>query len=308
MKKVWKPQLLSAVISKYPTPLIIVLSIALGFLLPQVGLILKPYLALLLMLLMFCVTLSIEPNEIAHSVRNYPVIIMGLFTVFVLTPLLSLPAKAFFPPIVYAGTVLAFCCPSAIATSFWAKVFKGDVSTAMVISIITNMLSIATIPATMLIAVGTAVNVDTASMMVNLGEIILIPIIVSFLLRELVRVDWNRAKIYSSRIELCILVLLIWGSIAPGVEYARNTVTEFALLNAFMFGTLAIAFILTYFLTRGFGHKKAISIQIATTVKNAALSLVVGLTAFGPQILPPLIANLIAQNLLLIPAKALTKE
>jgi BASS family bile acid:Na+ symporter len=299
---------MSAVISKYPAPLIILLSIVLGFLFPQVGLIWKPYLALLLMFLMFCVTLSIEPKEIAHSARNHPVIIMGLFTVFVLTPLLSLLAKPLFSPIVYSGTVLAFCCPSAIATAFWAKVFKGDVATALVISIITNLLSIVTIPATMLIAIGTAVNVDVASMMVNLGEVILIPIIASFLLREFVHVDWNKASIYGSKIELCILVLLIWGSIAPGVEYARNNVTEFALLNGFMFGTLALAFILACFLTRRFGHKKAVSIEIATTVKNAALSLVVGLTAFGPQILPPLIANLIAQNLLLIPAKALTKE
>jgi BASS family bile acid:Na+ symporter len=308
MKQVWKPQRLSTLISKYPTLLIIVLSIALGFFFPQVGLIWKPYLALLLMSLMFCVTLSIESNEIAYSMKNYRVIMLGLFTVFVLMPLLSLPAKPFFSPIVYAGTMLAFCCPSAIATAFWAKVFKGDVATAMVISIITNLLSIATIPVTMLIAIGTAVNVDVVSMMMNLGEIILIPIIASFLLRELVHVDWNRAVVYSSRMELCILVLLIWGSIAPGVEYARNNMTEFVLLNTFMLGALALAFMLTYFLTRRFGHKKAISIEIATTVKNAALSLVIGLSAFGPLILPPLIANLIAQNLLLIPAKALTKE
>jgi hypothetical protein len=88
----------------------------------------------------------------------------------------------------------------------------------------------------------------------------------------------------------------------------RNNIAEFALLNAFILGILALEFTLTHLLTGRFGHKKAISIEIATTVKNAALSLVVGLTAFGPQILPPLIANLIAQNLLLIPAKALTKE
>jgi BASS family bile acid:Na+ symporter len=299
---------MSVLTSKYTMALIIVLSIILGFFFPQVGLIWKPYLTLLLMLLMFCVTLSMEPKEIAHSVRNRPVMITGLFTVFVLTPLLSLLAKPFFSPIVYAGTVLAFCCPSAVATAFWVKAFKGDIATALVMSIITNLLSIATIPATMLIAVGTVVNVDAASMMVNLGEIILIPITASLLLREYVHVDWNKASIYSYRIELCIVVLLIWGSIAPGVEYARNNVTEFVLLNAFMFGALALAFVLTHFLTRRFGHKKAISIEIAATVKNAVLSLVVGLTAFGPQILPPLIANLIAQNILLIPAKALTKE
>jgi predicted Na+-dependent transporter len=80
------------------------------------------------------------------------------------------------------------------------------------------------------------------------------------------------------------------------------------LLNIFIFGILAFAFITTHFLTRRFGHEKAISIEISTTVKNAALSLVIGLTAFGAPILPPLIANLIAQNLLLIPAKALTEK
>ena len=299
---------MSALISKYFTLLVVVLSIVLGFFLPKVGLIWKPYLALLLMFLMFFVTLSIEPNEITNAMRNHPVILTGLFTTFVLVPVLALSTKPFFSPIVYAGTMLALCCPSAIVSAFWAKAFKGDVATALVMSMITNLLSIVTIPATMLIAVGSALNVDVPSMIVNLAEIILVPMTASFLVRKFVHLDWNRASTYNSTAELFILALLIWGSIAPGAEYVRNDVAEFVLLNSFIFGILALAFTLTHSLTRKFGHKKAISIEIATTVKNAALSLVLGLTAFGPQILPPLIANLIAQNLLLIPAKALTKE
>lgn len=299
---------MSALISRYFTSLIVVLSIVLGFALPDVGMIWKPYLALLLMFLMFFVALSIEPNEIAHTMGNYPVLAVGLFTTFVFVPVLALFTKPFFSSIIYAGTMLALCCPSAIVSAFWTKVFKGDVATALVMSIVTNLLSIVTIPATMLIAVGTALNVDIPSMMVNLAEIILVPMTASFLLRRFVHLDWNRASSYGSRVELGILVLVVWGSVAPGVKYVRNNVTEFVLLNVFMLGMLAFAFTSTHFLTRRFGHKKAISIEIATTVKNAALSLVIGLTAFGAAILPPLIANLIAQNLLLIPAKALTEE
>jgi predicted Na+-dependent transporter len=299
---------MSALITKYFTSLIVVLSIVLGFAFPDVGMFWKPYLALLLMFLMFFVALSIEPNEIAHTMGNYPVLAVGLFTTFVLLPVLALFAKPFFSSIIYAGTMLALCCPSAIVSAFWTKVFKGDVATALVMSIVTNLLSIVTIPVTMLIAVGTALNVDIPSMMVNLAEIILVPMTASFLLRRFVHLDWNRASSYGSRVELGILVLVVWGSVAPGVEYVRNNVAEFVLLNAFMLGMLAFAFTSTHFLTRRFGHKKAISIEIATTVKNAALSLVIGLTAFGAAILPPLIANLIAQNLLLIPAKALTEE
>jgi predicted Na+-dependent transporter len=299
---------MSALIKKYFTSLIVVLSIVLGFLLPQVGMIWKSFLTLLLMLLMFFVALTIEPKEIAHAIRNYPIMLTGLFTTFVLAPLLALLTKPFVSPTIYAGTVLALCCPSALVSAFWTKVFKGDTATALIMSIVTSLLSIVTIPGTMLIAAGTALNVDIPSMMASLAEIMLVPITASLLLREFVHLDWNRASSYGSRAELGILVLVIWGSVAPGVEYVRNGVAEFALLNAFMLVILALAFTLTHFLTRRFGHKTEISIEIATTVKNAALSLVIGLTAFGPQILPPLIANLIAQNLLLIPAKALIRE
>ena len=301
---------MSALIGRYFTSLIVVLSIFLGFAFSQVGMIWKPYLAVLLAFLMFFVTLTIEPNEIAHSVRNYPIILVGLFTTFVLVPVLALFAKPFFSPIIYAGALLALCCPSAIVSAFWAKVFKGDIATALVMSVSTNLLSIITIPATMLIAIGKTLNVDVLSMMVNLAEIILVPMAASFLLRRFVHFDWNRASGYGFRVELGLLFLVVWGSIAPGVEYVRNNLVSFALLNGFMVGTLAFAFTLTHFLTRRFGHEKAISIEIATTVKNAALSLVIGLAAFpqDPQVLPPLIANLIAQNLLLILAMALTKE
>jgi predicted Na+-dependent transporter len=299
---------MSAFISRYSTSLIVILSIVFGFVFPQVGLIWKPYLAFLLMILMFLVALSTEPNEIAHAVGNCPVIVMGLFTTFVLVPVLALSAKPFVSSIAYAGIVLALCCPSAVVSAFWAKTFRADVATALVMSVVTSLVSIITVPVTVLVAVGTILNFDVSSMIVNLAEIILIPMVASFLLRKFVHLDWNRTSNYGSRAELGLLALLIWGSIAPGVEYVRNNVAEFILLNAFVLGILAFAFALTHFLTRRFGRKKAVSIEIATTVKNAALSLVVGQTAFGPRILPPLIANLTAQNLLLVPAKTLEKE
>jgi predicted Na+-dependent transporter len=300
----------SAFISEYFTSFIVVLSIVLGFLFPQVGMIWKSYLTLLLMFLMFFIALSMRLGEIADTVRNYPVIVTGLFTTFILVPVLALFTKPFFSPIIFVGTLLALCCPSAIVSAFWTKVFKGDVATALVMSIITNLLSIVTIPATMLIAVGTALNVDVSSMIANLAEIILVPMIASFLIRRFIHLDWDRASSYGSRVELGILALVIWGSVAPGVAYVSKDIPEFALLNAFLLGILALGFTLTHFFTKRFGHDKEISIEIATVVKNAALSLVIGLTtkAFGPQILPPLIANLIAQNVLLIPAKALTTE
>jgi len=294
--------------SRYFTSLVVLLSIFLGFLFPSVGTIWKPYLTILLMFLMFFVTLSIELKEVADTLRNYPVIAMGLFTSFLMMPLLALLTKPFFSSITYAGTLLAFCCPSAIVSAFWTKVFKGDVCTALVMSIITSLISIVTIPATVLIAVGTVLNVDVPSMMVNLAEIILIPMVASFLVRRFIHVDWDRASSYGSNVQLGLLALVIWGSVAPGVKIVSENIVEFALLNAFVLALLGLAFAFTHFLTMGFEPRKEISIEIGTVIKNAALSLVLGLAAFGPSIVPPLTANLIAQNILLVVARAFTRE
>ena len=299
---------MSSLASKFVTPLIIIMSIVLGFVFPDVGLMWRPYLALLLMFLMFFVTLDIEPKELRRSLSNFPVIVAGLFMVFVVTPLLSLLAKPFFSPIVYAGIVLALSSPAAVATAFWAKVFRADVPAALIISTVTNLLSIVTIPATMLIAIGTTISMDVAGMMLNLAEIVLIPMTASFLIRKYVHINHGLVTAVTSRTELVILVFLVWGSTAPGVAYAKENVTEFVILNAILLLMLALAFVIAYFLTRRLGHKQAVSIGIATTVKNVALSLVIGSVAFGSQIIPPLIANLIAQNLLLIPLKAAIKD
>jgi predicted Na+-dependent transporter len=145
-------------------------------------------------------------------------------------------------------------------------------------------------------------------MILNLAEIVLIPMAASFLLRRTIHVDWARLNKYSSRLELGILALLVWGSTAPGANYALNNLFDFIALIIFIFTLLVSAFALTHFLMRRFGRQKTISIEIATIVKNAALSLVLGLTAFGPDVLPPLMANLVAQNLLLVVVKALNKE
>jgi predicted Na+-dependent transporter len=303
---------MSVLIRRYSTLLIVVLSIILGFALPQVGGLWSgaPYLTLLLMFLMFFVTLGIQPKDVTRAARSYPIILVGLLTAFVLLPALALSTKPFFPEIVYAGTMLAFCCPSAIVSSFWTKVFKGEIATALVMSIVTNLVSIVTIPTTMLIAVGTVLKVPVTSMMLSLAEIILIPMTASFLLRRYVHIDWNRFGGYGSNVELGILVLVIWGSTASGVEAVKSNASQFAYLNVFMIGLFSLAFASTHFLTIRYGHNKAISIEISTVVKNAALSLVIGIATFpnSPQILPPLIANLIAQNIFLFPAKAITEE
>ena len=303
---------MSTFINRYSTLLIIMLGIALGFLLPNIGLLWKGYLPYLLMLLMFFVSLTVEPKEIIESLRNYRVIALTLAMVFILIPLLSLLAKPLFSPTAYAGTVLAFASPSAIATGFWAAVFNAEVASAMVISTVTSLLAIVTMPFTMLLALRTTVNIDVGWMILYLSEVILIPLAASFLLKAAVKKSLSHLRQYTSKANSFIMMMLIWGSMATGVAAVEKDTSEFIYLNVFMLITLGLTFFAAYTIGKSFGRKQAITIGIAASVKNAALSLTLGATLFGPSlgptILPPLIANLIAQNIMLIPLRIILKD
>jgi predicted Na+-dependent transporter len=297
-----------ALVSKHFTSMVIIVSIALGFLLPEIGELWRPYLSVLLMILMFFVSLDTEPKMIKESLKDYRVVLFALFMVFVFTPCLAFLSRPFFSSDTFVGTVLAFSSPSAIATPFWTSIFNGDVATAIVVSTSANLLAVISMPLTMFLTVGSMVSVDVTWMMLNLTEVILIPVAAAFLFKKAFHISVVQTKELSSKIELAILVLLVWGSIAHGAASARGNVAEFLVLSIFMLVTLGLAFAVSYLVGKRFGRKQAITFGIAACVKNAALALVVGLDMFGPAVLPPLIANLIAQNLLLIPLKALLRE
>jgi predicted Na+-dependent transporter len=282
------------------TPLVIIAGLILGFFLPAVGLLWKNYIGLLLVVLMFFLYLRIDTKDVKNSVRDAKPLGWALLMTYIFMPLLVLVGKAFFAPILFSGIVLALSSPPAAATSFWARIFKGDIAFALVLTAIASLLAGVTVPASMLLATGTIASFDPYPMILMLAELILIPAVAVLLLKKAVHIEWYRVTHHTAHLELAVVFLLIWGSIAPGIESVRENLLQFGLLNVFMFASLGLGFSIAFLVGRKFGYGHAISAGIATCVKNAGLSLVIGLTMFGPSVVPPLIANLVAQNVLIV--------
>ncbi len=299
---------MSAFLNRNLTALTILASIALGFLFPDIGNHWRPYVAYFLMLLMFSTVLTIRPKDILESARNVKALAYTLFIVFVFVPALALIGKPLFSPIEFAGIMLAFCAPSAIATPFFASVFKGDTASGLVISIVTNLLAILTIPLTMFLAIGATISLDLTWMTLNLAEVILVPIALALLVQKIFHIDMSRLSRYTSKTNLMLLLFIIWGSISPGTTYAKGNPTQFLWLNLFILPSLTISFIVAYAVGSRNDHKRAITAGIAASVKNAALPLVIATTLFNSEILPPLVANLIAQSLILVALGTFSKE
>jgi BASS family bile acid:Na+ symporter len=281
----------------FKLPLIVFIGLSLGFILPQIGLFFKPLLSYLLMIIMFFTCLKVDFADFRKI--NIKTILVGLFFIFIFMPILSLGGMAL-TPIIFAGILVAFSCPSAAVSAFYSDAYKGNPPLAIVLTTIASLISIITLPLTMLIGVGTLIKFDATSIIINLIQIILIPLFAAILMRRYSRKTSEKVCKYDKIFSSILILFVLWGGVASGVSYIEGNMYEFLQVNLIVTLLLLIALAATYIIGKRFSREVAITLAITTFVKNGILALVIGSITFGSGVLPVLVANIMDQNILLI--------
>jgi predicted Na+-dependent transporter len=253
---------------------------------------------------MFFVALNLKPREFVNSLRNYKLILLALCLVFLVPPIFSVVGIPFFKPVEYAALVIAFGSPAAISSVFWCDVFRGHTPLALIISMVTNILALVTIPITILLVTQTVAQIDSVAIFTNLFFILVVPLFAAQVLRRLLFQKTQKIVVRSPPIQQALVLLLIWGAVAPGAVFVEESPVEFMWLLVFILLILSATFAVAYFSGKRFGRSSAIALSIVSSHKNSTLAIVIGELVLGPVALPALIANLVGQNLFVIPARA----
>jgi sodium/bile acid cotransporter 7 len=248
--------------------------------------------------------LNIKPKEFMSSIKSYKIILLALSLVFLVPPIFSVIGIPFFKPIEYAALIIALSSPAAVSSVFWCDVFHGHTPLALIISMITNLMALITIPIAILLMTQTITQINSTAIFTNLLFIAVVPLIAGQALRRISSEKTQKIVIHSPPIQIVLLLFLIWGAVSPGAIVIRENPVEFMILMLFILLILSATFAVAYFAGKKSGRSRAIALGIVSSHKNSTLAIVIGELALGPIALPALIANLVGQNLFLIPARA----
>jgi len=281
--------------SKYLFSLVILLSLIVGLFLPGVTLLWKDYLTFLLALLMFFSALRVEKKELRGA--GLKKLLTLLLFVFIIMPLLSLPFKLS-QPLTFVGVLIALSSPSAAATAFFCSFLGGDIALGVAISFISSLLATITMPLTIHALAGAVVPVDNSKIFTILFEVIIIPILVALISKKFVKKITeaiNNHKDY----QLIVMFLLSSGLMGISHDVIEGNEYQFLELTAVILLLLLFGGVLAYFFGRRYGKKTAITFFVATGVKNAMLAFAIVLELFGIAAVLPMVANLVAQFILM---------
>ena len=277
--------------------LVILLAVFISFVWPKPGLIIEPYIAYLLMLLMFLSCLDVSLRQIRKTLHEYKKLTLIFGIIHLVSPILVLFLKPFFSDEIFLGLIMATTVCSGMAVIFLSYLYGGLPSKALVITFISNILSPLIVPLLVLQFAQTSIKIDAVAMSITIIKLVVIPVALARLL--------SRSKIKqflcdcSSGVSILLLFLIMLGVVSPIKDMILNNIALSLWLFLISIVLITINFSLGYWL--GKGRKEKITFGISASYKNFTLALVVTLSLFSPAVALPVVVFAVTDNLFLIP-------
>ena len=284
-------------------PVLTPVSLIIGVLLEDIGgrlLFLVPW---MFAFMTFSGSLSMN-FEGVKSIKKYPKAI--LFTIAFLHILMPMWAYVvstviFNDHLLTIGFVLAVAIPTGVTSFIWVSICRGHLALCLAIILIDTMISPLVIPALLHIVVGQSIELDTASIILDLLWMVVLPSIAGILLNE-----WTKGKIEEqlgkklapfSKLCLFGIVMINSSAIAP---YVKNITWE-------LMGVVLVVFALAvsgYVFCLVLGHVLWKDPSLTTTfvftggMRNIAVGVVIATTYFPAKTVMPVVFGMLFQQVL----------
>lgn len=240
-----------------------------------------------LMLIMFSLGLTLAARDFLLLARQPKLVAAGFGAHLLILPLLGLLIGWLFglSPELALGLFIISICPAGTTSNALTFVGRGNVALAVVLTALTSIVTVFTIPLLLGWAVpfflagagGNIPDLPFANTLMQLARMTVLPILAGMAVRRFAPAIAERMAAWLRPTAFVILVLVILVSVAVSAEMVldnlvRATPAIYALNVAAMLVGIGIGFLV------GAGPRDAMTLSIETGVQNATLAIFLTLT------------------------------
>ncbi len=289
----------------------IALMVALAFLFPGLGLVIKEYKILNIgIFIAFLITgLTLDTRTVIEQLHNLRVLVASLVSSLVLIPVITffLANLAFSnSPDLVIGSVIIAVAPVTVASgTVMTALALGNVPLSLFICVLSNFVALLTIPFLLkiLLQFGQTINLPVYSILAGLSLTVLAPTVLGQLLRPRLKDAIFRYKKAFSIFSQCVVLLIIFNAVSASIsEIIRSGIVIF-LVFGFMIGLRILILTMNFTISRFIGLDQASTsaFTIHTSQKTLTVSYLVWAGYFAsdfPMAMIPPIAFHLTQMLM----------
>ena len=272
---------------------LILSALAIGILFPDTFSPVRAYAAALMATITFCNSLGGSFRKIGHVLLHPLPAFIILFLLHVVMPVLGLLAgKLFLPdePLFMTGIVLQLSIPSAISTLMWVGTFGGNLHLCLALILFDTLLSPLIVPLVLRILIGSVVQMDVPSMMLELLMMVAIPATLAMLLNQATH-GWAEEKLKPrvSLLSKAALFVLVVANATGCAPFLRNLNETLVLVIILIFCLCLTGFLMGYLCARllKMDFPTTSTVTINTGMRNNSIGIVLAAEFFPPDVLFP---------------------
>lgn len=255
-----------------------------GLQFPILGGTIKPFTKPMIFGAMFVMGIRQDFSAFISSIKDFKAIFFCLLCSFVVMPLIGYGiGKLFFSSdhIMFTGVMISSAVSTTMVSAIvWTSITKGNESLAMVLSIITSMACVFVAPYVLYISLNTAIKIPISKMIKDLFVIIIVPVIISQIIRYFLRVDYKKLSAISKILGQVIILSVILMATSTPIGFGFLVISS--IICAVILQYLAIS-TFSYSVSRLFADKRnAIAIMYCSSQKALSTAALISMTYFDP--------------------------
>jgi len=227
-----------------------------------------PWVAYLLMLIMFGMGVTLNINDFKRVLTRPAPVLAGTFLHYLVMPLAAWALAKLFnmPPDLAAGMILVGSVASGTASNVMIYLAKGDVALSVTISSVSALVGVFATPLLTRFYVDTHIQVDVAGMLLSIIRIVVIPIGLGLIIHHTFNGLVRRVEPYLPAFSMVCILLIISAVVAAVMLH-----NAIGLLGGYWGGKLF-----------GFDESTCRTLALEVGMQNSGLAATLGKLYFSP--------------------------
>lgn len=295
-------QYLNLFIQRY-MPIFPLICITLGVVFDEVSSQLVFLIPLIFAFMTFASSLNMRFQDIGVFKKYPKTILFTIAFLHIIMPIWAyfLAEMLFDNPLLTVGFVISVAVPTGVTSLIWVSICKGNVPLSLAIILIDTLLAPFALPLLAYIVAGQAIDIDTASIMIDLLWMIVVPSIVAIFVNEWGNQAFN-AKLKKnlplfSKLALFGIITINSSVIAPFVkDFSVELLKVVGLVLFLALSGYALAFVVAHFAWRD--REIKVSFIFNAGMRNIAVGVVIATSYFPPTVAMPVVLGMLFQQVL----------
>ena len=256
---------------------------------------------LLLGMMLFLVFLKIDALEILEKISNYRLMIFIAAVYMLVIPLLFFSVTIIFSKELAIGILLLTAMPAGVSTPALTDILKGNISLAMSIVVVTQMIAPFTVPLLFWIVGMTGLEINKLQVFKDISFLVFVPLILSQVIKRYFPVTINKNLHLITSSNIILLFAFVYIVISNQSDMLLDNPISLIWKIVVLYLVFILLHVIGYLIQYKENKENKIALAVTSAYMNNGLAIVLASTYFGPEILVLMVLSEIPWNTLIAP-------